>query len=99
MRKPAFCICEKKDLDQLRSNCAADQRLCFRYTDTTMPLVPKSKISSLKLFSVAVQPGMCRTWSETQKTGFLITRLIYLKLCPHILQININFMSVHLLTS
>ena len=30
MRKPAFCIFKNKDADQLRSNCAADQRLCFR---------------------------------------------------------------------
>ena len=29
MRKPAFSICENKDADQLRSYCAADQRLCF----------------------------------------------------------------------
>ena len=46
-RKPAFCICENKDADQLRRNCAADQRLCFRYTDSTIPLLPKSEISSL----------------------------------------------------
>ena len=38
MRKSAFGICEKKDADQLRNNCAADQRLCFRYTDSTIPL-------------------------------------------------------------
>ena len=44
MRKPAFCICENKDADQLRSNCAADQRLCFRYTDSKIPLLPKSEI-------------------------------------------------------
>ena len=25
--------------------------------------------------SMAVQPGLCRTWSETPKTGFLVTRL------------------------
>ena len=31
MRKPAFCICENKDADQLRGNREADQRLCFRY--------------------------------------------------------------------
>ena len=47
VRKPAFCICENKDADQLRSNCAADQRLCFRYTDSTIPLLPKCEISSL----------------------------------------------------
>ena len=47
MRKPAFCICENKDADQLcgyicenkdadrlRGNREADQRLCFRYSDT-----------------------------------------------------------------
>ena len=47
VRQPAFCICENKDADQLRSNCAADQRLCFRYTDSTIPILPKSEISSL----------------------------------------------------
>ena len=80
MRKPAFCICENKDADQLssncaadqlRSNCAADQRLCFRYTDSEISLLPKSKISSLKPSSVAVQLGLCGTLSETPKTGFL----------------------------
>ena len=75
MRKPAFSICENKDADQLRGNREADQRLCFRYTDSTIPLLSKSEISSLWPSSVAVQPGLCRTWSELLKTGFLITRL------------------------
>ena len=35
-----------EDADQLHSNCAADQRLCFRYIDTTIPLLSKSEISS-----------------------------------------------------
>ena len=47
MRKPAFCICENKDADQLCGNREADQHLCFRYTDSTIPLLPKSEISSL----------------------------------------------------
>ena len=46
MKKPAFCICENKDADQLRGNREADQRLCFRYIDSTIPLLPKSEISS-----------------------------------------------------
>ena len=46
LRKPAFCICENKDADQLCGNRTADQRLCFRYTDSTIPLLPKSKITS-----------------------------------------------------
>ena len=75
MRKPAFCICENKDADQLCGNRTADQRLCFPYTDSTIPLLPKSGISSLKPSSVVVQPGLCRTWSETPKTGFLTTSL------------------------
>ena len=47
VRKPAFCICENKDADQLRGNREADQRLCFHHTDSTVPLLPKSEISSL----------------------------------------------------
>ena len=62
MRKPAFCICENKDADQLCGNPEAVQRLCFRYTDSTIPLLPKSEISSLQLSSwlyspVCVGPG------------------------------------------
>ena len=46
MEKPTICICENKHADQLRSNCEADQRLCFRYSDSTIPLLLKSEISS-----------------------------------------------------
>ena len=41
VRKPALCICENKDADQLHGNREADQRLCFRYTDSTIPLLLK----------------------------------------------------------
>ena len=44
MRKPTFCICENKDADQLRGNLEADQRLCFRYIDSTIPLLSKSEM-------------------------------------------------------
>ena len=47
MRKPFICICENKDADQLRGDCEADQRFCFRYSDSTITLLPKSEISSL----------------------------------------------------
>ena len=60
MRKPIFYICENKGSDQLRSNSTADQRLCFRYIDCTIPLLPKSRISSLLPSSVAAQLGLCR---------------------------------------
>ena len=47
MRKPAFCTCENKDADQLHGDRKADQRLCFRYIDSTMPRLSKFEISSL----------------------------------------------------
>ena len=45
VRKQDFSLCENNGTDQLRSNCEADQRLCFRYTDSTISLL-KSEISS-----------------------------------------------------
>ena len=46
MRKPTICIGENKDADQLRGDREADQRLCFRYKDSTLPLLLKSENSS-----------------------------------------------------
>ena len=37
MGKPTICIGENKNADQLRGNREADQRLCFRYSDSTIP--------------------------------------------------------------
>ena len=65
MRKPTICICENKDADQLRGNHKADQRLCFRYMDSTIPLLLKYKISSFEPSSVTVQLCLCQTCSET----------------------------------
>ena len=53
MSKPAFCICENKGADQLHDNRAADQHLnqqlkvCFRFIDNAILLLPRSYISSL----------------------------------------------------
>ena len=41
------------------------QHLCFCYTDSTIPLLSKSKISSLYLSSGLVQLGLCRTCLDT----------------------------------
>ena len=65
MGKPTICIGENKGADQLRGNREADQRHCFRYSDSTIPLLLKSEISSFWLFSVLVQVGLCQTCSET----------------------------------
>ena len=71
MRKPAFCIWENKGADS-----AADQRLCFRCVDSTVPLLPKTtfRASSLLLWlysPISVGPGR-----KTPKTRFLMTQLI-----------------------
>ena len=58
MRKPAFCICENKGADQLRGNREADQRLCFRYTDSTIPLLP---IYEINFKSLAILCA-CTAW-------------------------------------
>ena len=69
--KPAFCICENKtQISFAVLNREADQRLCFRYMDSTIPLLSKSDISSLQPNSVAVQPGLCQTRLETRKLVF-----------------------------
>ena len=67
---------KNKRADQLHGNSAAGQCLCFRYIDNTIPLLPKFEISSLWPSSEALKPGLCWTWSETLKTGFLVTQLI-----------------------
>ena len=48
MGKPTICTGESKGADQLRSNCEADQRLCFRYMDSTILFYinPKFQASS-----------------------------------------------------
>ena len=63
MGKPTICIGENKGADQLRSNREADQRLCFRYMDSTIHFHPESEISSYYSSSVAAQAGLCRTLS------------------------------------
>ena len=78
MRKPTICMGENKDADQLRGNREADQRLCFRYTDSTFPPLLIPIFSRFWVSSVTVQAGLCWTWSETQIVGFVMHRLIFL---------------------
>ena len=75
--KTGFLPMQNKGTDQLRSNCEADQRLCFGYTDSIISLLLKSEISSFLPASVTGQVGLCQTCSETPKTGFLAPRLNY----------------------
>ena len=63
IRKPTIFICENKGADQLRGNREADLRLCFRYAESTIPLLlqnPKFQASSCLLWlnsPVCVGPG------------------------------------------
>ena len=50
MRKPDFCLCKKKGADELCSNCTADQRLCFLYTDSKIS--SSSSIQNFKLLAI-----------------------------------------------
>ena len=64
MRKSTICICENEDVDQLCSNCTADQRLCFRHTDSTIPLLFISK--GFKLLALRCD---CTAWFVSDLVG------------------------------
>ena len=70
MRKPTICICENKDADQLRGNREADQRLCFRYTDSTIPLLAKSEISKSLVIFCACTARFVSDLLENHIVGF-----------------------------
>ena len=65
MRILAFCICENKDADQLRGYREADQRLCFRYTNNTIPL-STTYIRNFK--PLAISCG-CTVWFVSDQVG------------------------------
>ena len=66
-----------KGADQLAHPRSLISAFVIRCVDSIIPLVYIPKNSRLKLVSGAEQVGLSLTWSETPKTGFLVTRLIY----------------------
>ena len=70
IRKPVMPYVNNKGADQ-----PANPRSLISCLDSILPLVSISEISSLYLASVAAQAGLRLPWSETPKTGFLMTRL------------------------
>ena len=92
LRKLDFYLCENKAADQLCSYCIA-QHLCFCYMDSTIPLLPKSKISSFEQSSVAVHAGLCQTWLETLNTVSLLASH-WVQICERCFM---NFESCYLL--
>ena len=56
--------------------------ISLQYIDSTIPLLSVTK-------AISFQPGLCLTWSETPKTGFLAMPLEF----PEVKQHNQNFIS------
>ena len=77
-RKPTIFICENKDADELCSNCTTHYRLCFRYSESTIPLLLKTQNFKLPACFCACTTrfGLCRTCSETHIVGFLMHEFI-----------------------
>ena len=76
MRKLAFCICGNKDADKLRGHREADQRLCFPYIYSTIPLLSKSEIPSSSHLLWLYSPVCVRPGRNPQRLFFFTTRLI-----------------------
>ena len=105
VRKPTFCICENKDADQLRGTREADQRLCFRYLDSTIPLLPNPKFPASShlqwLYSlVCVRPGQnpnCWFFSRRGSFGFEGRTLVLIASVPgHCLHFTFSRDGAHL---
>ena len=85
MRKPDFCPCENNGADQLRSNyCEADQRLCFRYLDSTLKKSYKrpphifSSSSESKIRSIKIHDHMNKPMSNSGSVSFCIPKCVIL---------------------
>ena len=69
-----------KGADQPAHRRSLISTFVVRCLDSIIPLVSIYDISSLYLASVAAQAGLSLVWSQTPKTGFLVTRLISIDL-------------------
>ena len=74
-RKSAFAYANNKGADQPAHPRSRISTFVVRWLDSIIFLVSISKISSLYIAPVAAQAGLNLTWSETPKTGFLVTKL------------------------
>ena len=69
-------IHENKGADQPHSNCEADQRLCFHYIGSTIPLLSKSKISRLAIYCSCTAQFVSALVGN-HFVGFLMKQQIY----------------------
>ena len=75
MRQPVNAICEHKGADQAARLCSLISTFVVCCLDSIISLVSISEISNLYMASVAEQSGLCLTWWEIPKTGFLVTEI------------------------
>ena len=75
MRKLFMSYANNKGADQPAHPRSLISAFVVRCLDSIIPLVSISEISSLYLVFVAAQAGLSLTWSQTPKTGFLVTWL------------------------
>ena len=76
MRKPDFCLCENKGADQLCSNCTADLRLCFRYSDSKFLLFLNPKFLVSSIFSDCVGQFMLDLAGNTDWFSCVVAHII-----------------------
>ena len=74
IRIPVYVICKQQSANQPANSRSLISTIVFRCLDSILPLVSLSE--NLSLY-IAAQASLCLTWSETPKTCFLVTRLIY----------------------
>ena len=77
MGKPTIYIGENKGADHFRSNCEADRRLCFRYTDSTIPRLSKAKNFQRLAIFCDCTALFVSDLVGTKIVGFLTHRLNY----------------------
>ena len=77
MTKPAFANANNKDADQLAHPRSLISAFVVRCLDSIIPLLAQSIISRLWLVSVAEQAGLSLIRSQSPKTGFLVTKILF----------------------
>ena len=67
----------RERFSHMRITKAQISAFVIRCLDRIIPLVSISEIANLYLVSETEQASLSLTWSQTPKTGFLMTWLIY----------------------
>ena len=76
MTKSIFQYANNKGGDQPAHPRSLTSAFVVRWLDSIIHPLAKAEISNPQLVSVNEQAGLSLTWSQTTKTGFLVTRFI-----------------------